>query len=195
MAPQTKATFAHEMQDQIVTLPSADRDRVVGACGAAWFDIKNALPGAWLDETTFNAMNEACRREVGDQAYQQLYRQVGRRLVKNRNFQHAIEALVRIFGLHPHTLLKLTPRVRQSLVKDSGTMTYTKVDAAEATIRIEGFPASTWRLGSTNLLLAGCLEGGVEVMNAVPDVTTEALDLEGGSCVFRVRWTSRAGRS
>lgn len=190
MAPQTKATFAHEMQDQVLELPTADRERVVAACGPVWGEIRNALPGTWLDEATFNTLNETCRNAVGDHDFRQLYRQVGRRLVKNPNFQNAIEALVRIFGVHPHTLLKLTPRVRQSLVKDSGVMTYKKVDACSALLRVEGFPASTWRLGTTSILLAGCFEGGVEVMNAVPDVTIEDLDLEGGSAQFSVRWTS-----
>ena len=109
-------------------------------------------------------------------------------MVKNRNFQNAIEALVRILGVNPHTLLKLVQKVRASLVKDSGVMTYEKVGPSAARMAIDGFPASTWGLGSTTLLLAGCLEGGVDAMGALPHVQTRDLDLEGGSCVFEVTW-------
>ncbi len=147
------------------------------------------MPSSWIDEATFNQMNEAVRAELGDHQFRQLYRQVGRRLVKNPNFQKAVEALIRILGVNPHTMLKLSPRVRESLVKDSGTMTYKRVGDREAEMTIEGFPTSTWGLGTTAILLAGCMEGGVEVMGATPDVEIASLSLTGGGCCFKVRWS------
>ncbi len=188
-APRTKATYAHDVQSIVLRLSPVQRQRVIDACGEAWTVIEDAPRSMWLDEPTFNALTEAIRVTLGDEGTRSLYRAVGRILVKNPAFQFAMEAMIRISGMTPHTLLRLAPRAREAVVRNAGKLTYRNVGDRAVRLRMVGFPPSTWRLGSTALMLAGNWEGIIDAAGATPSVLIDELDLEGGSCVFDIQWS------
>ncbi len=190
MSPQTKASFAHNIMDELRALPPNVTAAIRARTGPAWTHIEQALPVMWLDEETYNALTEATRAELGDEAFQALFRKVGRRLIKTPLFQAALEAMIRISGLSPHSLLKFAPRGRESIVRDSGELTYTCVDERCAHLTMRDFPASTYRTGTTALLVGSTLLGLVDVANhaGTASLSLRDVDLERGRTTFVLRW-------
>lgn len=190
MAPQTKARFAQSIMEELGAGSPALLAAVRARTGPAWARIEAALPVAWLDEATYNALTEAARAELGDAAFQELFRRLGRRLMKSPLFQAAIESVIRMSGLSPHTLLKFAPRGRDSVVRGSGELAYERVDDRCARLRLRDFPASTYKSGTTSLLLSGTWLGLLDVAGhgATASVAREDVDLERGRTTFVVRW-------
>lgn len=173
-----------------MSLPRADAATVVERAGDAWPRIADALPTDWLDEETYNALTEGARAELGDERFRALFRALGRKLHRNPSFQSAIEAVIRISGLSPHAMLRFAPRGRAAIVYDSGELTYEHVSNRCAALQLRGFPASTYRTGTTLLLLSGTWLGILDLTGAgaTAELSLEAVDLEQGHTRFVLRW-------
>jgi hypothetical protein len=190
MSPRTKARFAQSVLEELTAfspeIARACRDRA----GPAWTQIEQALPVEWLDEATYNAVIDAARAELGDASFQALFRRLGRRLMRAPLFQAAAEAIIRISGLTPHTLLKAAPRARDAVVADSGTLSYERTGERGARLVLRDFPPSTFRSGATVLLLSGTWLGLVDVAGheASAALTLTDVDLERGRATFVLRW-------
>lgn len=190
MTPQTKATFAHSIQVAIASLPPAQAAAIREKAGAAWLQISQAPSIAWIDEVPYNALTGAAREVLGDAAMRELFRFLGRRVTHTVSFQQLMEGAIRLMGLSPHTLLKVMPRGRESVVRNSGTMTYERVSARCARLRLRDFPPSTYSSGTTVILLAGTMLGLVDLAgySASVKVDLEDVDLQNGHTTFVVSW-------
>ena len=158
--------------------------------GAVWDEIASTPKVAWLDETTYNTLSEAVRAQLGDAGTIELYRRVGRRLLANPHFQSFVETALKVFGVSPHAVLKIVPRGRESVVRSSGQLTYSKVDTRSACLKLVGFPVSTFSKGTTVLLLVGTFLGVLDAANAgdAAKLETADVDLQSGSATFKLSW-------
>ena len=159
-------------------------------CGDAWDRIEQSQPVSWLDEATYNALTEAIRAELGDAQTRNLYRALGRRIIHNPGLQQFIESVIRLFGMSPHTLLKATPRGRDSLVRDSGTLFYENVGPRSARLILRDFPPSTFRSGTTVILLSGTFLGLLDAagMQHSAKIAMTDVDLQAGNATFNLSW-------
>ncbi len=189
LAPRTKATYAHEIQQEIGRLSPAARDQIAAACGHVWQDIENSLASTWLDEATFNQLTEAHRSVLGDAETRAFYRRVGRTLAKNPFFKVGLDAVIRLSGMSPHPLVRFATHARALVVRNAGQLTYRRESETCAVLTMVDFPPSTWQSGTTAIMLAGTWEGVVDLAGKEPLVDIEDLDLAGGACRFRVAWS------
>jgi hypothetical protein len=190
MSPRTKARFAQSVLAEIAALSPEIAHAVRARSGDAWQRIEKALPMEWIEEATYNAVIDATRAELGDEAFRALFRRMGRRLIKTPLFQALIEAVIRISGLSPHTLLKAVPRARDAAVAESGTLTYERAGDRCARLFLRDFPPSTFRSGATVLLLSGTWLGLVDIAGheATAQLDLEDVNLERGRATFVLRW-------
>jgi|GEM_PF-1193882 len=193
--PQTRASYAQDVQAEVMKLSDADRDAIMERSGEAWGRIERALPQEWIEEVTYYAMVSAIRIELGDEGMRALYRRMGRVIAKTPLFDTAVSAMIRLSGLTPHTALKFVPRGRNKLVRHSGDMSYEKLGPTHAVIRLRGFPPATFEKGSTMILLAGSFEGIVEAFRGEPQLEIEGIQLDKGNCDFNIRWTAKSSPS
>ncbi len=158
--------------------------------GAVWDEIASTPKVAWLNESTYNTLSDAVRAQLGDDGTIELYRKVGRRLLSNPHFQTFVETALKVLGVSPHSVLKIIPRGRDSVVKHSGTLVYEKIDAHSARLRLSGFPVSTFSKGTTVLLLGGAFLGVLDAANAGDGakVVTSDVDLGNGCAIFTLSW-------
>lgn len=173
-----------------MALPPAKAAAIRVRCGPAWQKIESAPPVSWLDEPTYNALTESIRAELGDVEMQRMYRRLGRRILSNPNLQSFIEGVIRLFGLSPHSLLRAAPRGRDSVVQSSGTMTYERAGPRSARLHLRDFPVSTFRSGTTIVLLSGTWLGLLDAADAGEraTVTMEDVDLQAGRATFFLNW-------
>lgn len=166
------------------------RDSIRQRCGNAWKLIGESPPVSWLDEPTYNALTESIRSQLGDAETTKLYRCLGRRILDNPNMQSFIESVIRMFGLSPHTLLKATPRGRDSLVRDSGTLVYEYVSANSAKLHLRNFPVSTFKTGTTVVLLSGTFLGLLDAAGVTRSARLETanVNLLTGQATFILTW-------
>ncbi len=159
-------------------------------CEKAWTRIEESPPVAWLEEETYNALTEAIRSQLGDAETIKLYRALGRRILSNPNIQSFIESGIRLFGVSLHTLLKATPRGRDSLVRDSGTLIYEYVSQQSAKLHLRNFPVSTFKTGTTVVLLSGTFLGLLDAagVSRTAKLETEQVDLLSGHATFVLTW-------
>lgn len=190
MAPQTKARFAHSIIEEINRLPTTPRTHIRGMCGVSWQKIVDSPAVSWLDETTYNTLTNSVRSVLGDEQTRRLFRLLGRRIIHNPGLQSFIESTIRVFGLSPHTLLKAAPRGRDSLVRDSGALLYEYQGPRYARLVLQHFPASTFRHGTTVVLLSGTFLGLLDAAGEekTAEVQTTDVDLNRGCCTFHLRW-------
>ena len=190
MAPETKATFAQTIQAAVLALSPAAAQAIVQRTGPAWSRIAQSPSVSWLDEATYNALTEAIRTQLGAAGMQALFRQVGSRLAKNPGLQTLLESALRMLGVSPHSLLKIAPRGRDSVVRDAGQLQYRYIDARRALLVLRGFPVSTYRTGTTAILLSGTWLGLVDMARhgASARVALEAVDLDAGNTPFVITW-------
>jgi hypothetical protein len=190
MAPQTKASFAQSIQQELVAAQPRHAASVKATMGEAWNRIEKALAVDWLEEATYNALTEATRRALGDEEFQAFFRLHTRRVVRSPGFQSAIEMILRLCGVSPHAILKFAPRARESVVRDCGVLTYQMAGERCAHLLLRGFPTSTYRTGTTLLLLSGTWLGLVDLTGAGASVvlTTQEIDLVRGDTRFILRW-------
>lgn len=189
MPPLTRASFAHDLQAEVLQLPSATAAAVCATVGDVWDEIAGHLPNSWIEEATYNALTNGVRRTLGDEATLALFRRLGRRIVKNPNLANAVGSLAKVFGVTPHTSFKFVPRARGQMTRNAGDLTYERVDENHCRLILKGFPPSTFRSGTTVILLRGTWLGVLDFTNQPHGtVTVENLDIEAGSCVFDIRW-------
>ncbi len=190
MPPATKARFAHSILEEVQRLPASRRAAIEKRCGAAWDKIQQSQPISWLDEATYNALTEAIRAELGDEGTRSLYRALGRRIIHNPGIQQFIESVIRLLGMSPHTLLKATPRGRDSMVRDSGTLTYESVGPRAAKLILRDFPPSTFGSGTTVVLLSGTFLGLLDAAGVQRSAKIELSDvnLKAGHATFNLSW-------
>ncbi len=190
MPPQTRARFAQSIIEEVKALPPKQWHAIRDKTGRAWEQILQAPSVAWLDEATYNALTETIRAQLGDTESQQLYRRLGRRVLDNPNFQSFIEATIRLLGMSPHTILKVAPRARESVVLDSGSLRYERVDTRCARLHLRDFPATTYATGTTVILLSGTWLGLLDVAGAgsTAKVSNEQVDLYAGHTTFVLTW-------
>lgn len=50
----------------------------------------------WLEESTYNALTDAIRWQLGDAETTKLFRGLGRRIKENPNMQNFIESVIRV---------------------------------------------------------------------------------------------------
>jgi hypothetical protein len=176
--------------EEVKALPTVQWHAIRKRMGPTWQQILDTPSVSWLSEVTYNSLTEAIRAELGDMPTQQLYRRVGRRVLSNPNFQSFIESAIRLFGLSPHTLLKVAPRARASVVNYSGTMTYQWVSERCARLHLRDFPASTFASGTTIILLSGTWLGLLDAAGVASSarVATENVDLRAGHTTFVLTW-------
>ena len=188
--PETRASFAQQVQDTILDLPVEQSEPIKSLLGSVWDEIAAVPKVAWLSESTYNALTEAVRLQLGDTRTIALYRKVGRRILSNPGFQSFVELAIRLFGVSPHSLLKMIPRGRESVVRNSGTLTYEWISERRAQLRLRDFPASTFSTGTTVVLLTGTFWGVLDVAGAeaTASVTTEQVDLAAGNAIFHLGW-------
>lgn len=190
MSPRTKARFAQSVLEELTALSPEIAASCRARSGPAWAQVEQALPTEWLDEATYNAVIDAARAELGDESFRALFRRMGRRLLRVPLFQAAAEAIIRVSGLTPHTLLKAAPRARDAVVADSGTLTYERVGERGARLSLCDFPPSTFRSGATVILLSGTWLGLVDIAGhqATAGLTLEGVDLDRGRATFVLTW-------
>lgn len=190
MPPETRASFAHNIQEAVSRLPPVQAEVIRNRTGLAWARIEQAPKIAWLDEATYNALTHSIRAVLGDEAAQEVFRNAGRQIVSNQGLQSMLESAVRLFGMSPHSILKIIPRGRQSVVKNSGTLTYQRVGERCACMYLVDFPVSTFKSGTTLLILSGGFLGCLDAMGAsvAAEVQTRDIELLAGRATFEVRW-------
>lgn len=188
--PETRASFAQQVQEAIMDLPVEKSAPIIRMLGSVWDEIAAVPKVAWLNESTYNALTEAVRLQLGDTETIALYRKVGRRILSNPGFQSFVELAIRLFGVSPHSLLKMIPRGRESVVRSSGALTYELISERSAQLRLRDFPASTFSTGTTVVLLTGTFWGVLDVAGAeaTASVTTEEVDVAAGHAVFHLSW-------
>lgn len=190
MPPATKASFAHSILEEVSRLPAHRRTAIEAGCGAAWTKIAQAPAVSWIDEATYNTLTDTIRKNLGDDETRNLYRALGRRIIHSPSFQSFIESVIRLLGMSPHTLLKATPRARESVVRDSGTLTYVHVGPRMAKLILRDFPPSTYRSGTTAVLLSGTFLGLLDVagMQRSAKIELTDVDLKAGHTTFHLSW-------
>jgi len=188
--PETRARFAHSIIAEILSLPQEKGAAIRQRCGPAWQQIVQAPPVSWLDEATYNALTQAIRSQLGDGGMIKLYRGMGRRFLDNPNVQSFAESAIRLLGMSPHTLLKASPRGRDSLVRGCGTLQYEYVSHNSAKLHLRNFPASTFRSGTTVVLLSGTFLGLLDAagVSRTARLETTGVDLESGHATFVLHW-------
>lgn len=188
--PKTRASYAKGVLDEVDQLEPGARAAVRAAAGAEVVTrIERAVNTEWLEPAVFDGITEAVRKVLGDDGTRRLFRQLGRKLAKHPALQAAIDALVRTFGLNPHTLLKFAPKGRGVMVLDSGDVTYVKKGPKVADLVLKGYPPSTFRSGTTTVLLAGTWEGILDLCQVKGAVVVAAEDLEQGDATWTISWT------
>jgi len=190
MPPQTRARFAQSTQEEVLALPPAKAAAIRMRTGAAWQRISSAPPVSWLDEETYNALTESIRAELGDKEMQRMYRRLGRRILSNPNLQAFVESVIRMLGMSPHSLLKAAPRGRASIVQNSGILIYEWSSDRSAKLHLRDFPASTFRTGTTVVLLSGTWLGLLDAADCGSEaaVTMQNVDLQAGMATFVLTW-------
>lgn len=191
MAPQTKAAYAHSLQEAVEHLLSPHQHTAIRRrTGAAWEQICLAPGVSWIDEDPFNALTGAIREELGAAGSQEFFRLHGRRVVQSVLFQRLFEGAVRLIGLSPHSMLKMVPRGRNSVVRNGGEMTYKWVDPRTAHLILRNFPSSPYRSGTRVLLLSGSFLGMVDLAghSASANVALQDVDIKAGHSTFVVSW-------
>jgi len=190
MPPETRASFAHGIQELIAKLEPEQVDGIIKRAGSAWSRIEKAPKVAWLDEGTYNALTEAVRAELGDEETRALFRKVGRRMLTSNNLQTLLESAIRLFGMSPHTVLKLIPRGRQTAIKNSGTLVYERVGDRCVRLHLTDFPASTFQLGTSVILLSGVFLGVLDAASVsdTAKLETKDVDLLAGKATFELSW-------
>lgn len=190
MPPETRASFAHTIQEMLAKLESEQVEGIIKRVGPIWARIEKAPKVAWLDEGTYNALTEAIRAELGDEGTRALFRKVGRRMLTSSNLQALLESAIRLFGMSPHTILKLIPRGRQTAVKNSGTLVYERVDDRCVRLHLTDFPASTFQRGTTVILLSGVFLGLLDTasVSETAKIATKDVDLLAGKAIFELSW-------
>lgn len=188
--PATRARFAQSIMVEVMRLHPSQREEIRKRCGMVWQKIEETPPVAWLDETTYNTLTDSIRAQLGNEQTIRLYRGLGRRILENPNFQSFIESVIRLFGLSPHTLLKAAPRGREAVVRDSGTLTYEQVTPYCAKLHLRNFPASTFKSGTTVVLLSGTFLGLLDAagVSKTARVETTGVDLLAGNATFVLSW-------
>jgi len=98
--------------------------------------------------------------------------------------------VIRLFGLSPHSLLKAAPRGRDSIVRDCGTLTYEHVTPYCAKLHLRNFPVSTFKSGTTVILLSGTFLGLLDAAGVAKTakVETTGVDLLAGNATFILSW-------
>ncbi len=190
MPPATRARFAQSIVAEVKRLPSGQRTAIEQRCGDAWDRIEQSQPVSWLDEATYNALTDAIRSQLGDEETRNLYRALGRRIIHNPGIQQFVESVIRLLGMSPHTLLKATPRGRDSLVRDSGTLIYENVGPRAARLILRDFPPSTFRSGTTVVLLSGTFLGLLDAagMQRSAKIEMSDVNLQAGHATFNLSW-------
>ncbi len=190
MPPATRARFAQSILEEVNRLPRVWSEPIHQRCEKAWIKIQESPPVAWLEEETYNALTEAIRSQLGDAETIKLYRALGRRILSNPNIQSFIESVIRLFGMSPHALLKATPRGRDSLVRDSGTLIYEYVSQHSAKLHLRNFPVSTFKTGTTVVLLSGTFLGLLDAagVSRSAKLETAQVDLRSGHATFILSW-------
>lgn len=190
MPPATRARFAQSIQEEVCKLPAIQCAAIQKSCGSAWQDIATSQPVTWLDEATYNALTNSIRKHLGDPATIRLFRGLGRRIIQNPNLQSFVEGVFRMFGLSPHTLLKASPRGRETLVRDSGTLEYEYVGPNAANLHLRHFPVSTFKSGTTVVLLSGTFLGLLDASGCekTAKLTTSRVELHAGHAIFHLSW-------
>lgn len=176
--------------EEINRLPVMKGAAIQQRCGKAWQEILETPAVAWLPEATYNALTESIRWQLGDAETTKLFRGLGRRIKENPNMQNFIESVIRVFGLSPHTLLKAAPRGRTSLIRDSGTLDYEFVSANSAKLHLRDFPVSTFKSGTTVVLLSGTFLGLLDAAGVARTAKLETanVDLRAGHATFVLSW-------
>ncbi|MDP2339985.1 MAG: hypothetical protein Q8O67_03420 [Deltaproteobacteria bacterium] len=188
--PKTRASYAKGVLDEVAHLDAAPRAAIRASAGPSSIRrIEDAVNTEWIEAEAFDGLTEAIRKVLGDDGTRRLFRQLGRKLARAPALQSAIDALVRTFGLNPHTLLKFAPKGRAAMVLDSGSVTYTKKGAKVVDLVLEGYPASTFRNGTTTVLLAGTWEGILDLCQVEGTVVIAAEDLELGNATWTISWS------
>jgi hypothetical protein len=188
--PATKARFAQSIIEEVSRLPAHRRDAIRSRCGTAWDKIEQAPPISWIDEVTYNTLTDSIRSQLGDDGTRSLYRALGRRIIHNPSFQNLVESVIRLLGMSPHTLLKATPRGRDSVVRDSGTLTYEYVGPRAARLVLRDFPVSTYKSGTTAVLLSGTFLGLLDAagMQRSAKIELTNVNLQAGHTTFNLSW-------
>lgn len=185
--PETRASYAHLILRELEESPRLHRS-VLARAGDAAETIANTHRSGWLDATTYDTLTEAVRSELGDPETRVFFRKVGRRLTSIATIQRLLETALRLIGTSPHSTLKQMPRGRDSLVRNSGHMTYHRVDDRHCRLRLLGFPASTFRTGTTTEILAGACLGLIDLAGKSGEVEVIHEDLEAGEATFDCTW-------
>ena len=113
-----------------------------------------------------------------------------RQILDNPNVQSFAESVIRLLGMSPHTLLKASPRGRDSLVRGCGTLQYEYVSQNSAKLHLRNFPASTFRSGTIVVLLSGTFLGLLDAagVSRTAKLETTGVDLESGHATFVLHW-------
>lgn len=190
MPPATRARFAQSIQEEVGKLPPLQCAAIQKRCGPAWQQIATSQPVTWLEEATYNALTDSIRTQLGDTETIKLFRALGRRIIQNPNLQNFVEGIIRMFGLSPHTLLKASPRGRETLVRDSGTLEYVYVGPNSATLVLRHFPVSTFKSGTTVVLLSGTFLGLLDAAGCAKTakLSTSHVELHAGHATFHLSW-------
>jgi len=148
--------------------------------------IRAETPVAWVDAADFEALVAAVVDAAGDDALHRISRRHFLRFRDSPFMKATIDAMVRIFGLTPHTVLKNLPRGRGSLVKDGGFATYDKVDDTSCRLTLREFHPSRWAVALVNL--TGTWHGVFDICHVQGTITVEREDAVAGNVDFIVRW-------
>lgn len=186
MALRVRASFAKEMLEEV----EADRRgaAIVAAIGA---DVVGRIKGetamAWVEAADFERLLSACLEVGGDDALTEISRKHLLRFQRNPLFKNALDAVVRIIGLSPHTVLKLSPRARDSIVQDGGTLAYEKVDATTCRMHLRGFHPNNFAASLVNV--RGTWLGALDLCHVSGDVVVDSRDAVRGDVDWTVRWS------
>lgn len=148
--------------------------------------IRTETPVAWVDAADFETLIAAIVDAAGEDVLHRISRRHFLRFRENPFMKATIDAMVRIFGLTPHTVLKNLPRGRSSLVKDGGFATYDKVDDASCRLTLRDFHPTRWAAALVNL--RGTWQGVFDICQVQGTITIEREDEAAGNFDFLVTW-------
>jgi hypothetical protein len=181
---------ASYMKDNVLALEPLGPDvaaRIRAACAEQVEKIEKASRADWLPVTLDVDITEAIALEAGDEAMLKQARLALLSSMEGPLLRPLRDVTIRVFGAHPHAVMKLAPKAWPMIFRDCGELEYDAAGKTEGVLRLknaapEFLASDTYRRGTGATFDALATVGGAKSAATTVEVRDSIIQ-------WTVRWT------
>lgn len=144
---------------------------------------------SWIPMRQHMRLAEATRQIIGPWEHRALWRRTALRILQQPGLETLIDGTIRLFGLTPQGLSKVTPRTWGLVSRACGKLTLEPSPAQnQARIVLTDFPPELFATGTFAEGLAGCFEAVYELCDTQGQIIIAKQNLEAGAATFHMIW-------